>query len=188
MKRIKNFLSYLQKFSDRSWYPSLVAGLALSDCFILIVPTDGILVSSVLMNPKKWLRLALWTTVGSTLGAGLLAWTIESYGMGFIFKIYPDLMLSSMWIWTENFFNQYGLLVVLLVAASPLAQHPAIVLAALSGANIFFITGVVLLGRLVKYVFIAYISSHMPHLLKKMWGLQGELKEVGVIAEKPHQS
>ena len=58
---------------DRPWYVALVGGLAALDLFIMIIPTDGLLVTSVLVRPKRWVSWFLWVSIGSAVGAAALA-------------------------------------------------------------------------------------------------------------------
>ena len=81
---------------------------------------------------------------------------------------------------SDDPFSHYGLIVLFLVAATPVFQHPAVILAALAGTALAEITAVVLLGRLLKFYLMGYLASHAPRLLAKVWGIQGELRDVGV--------
>jgi membrane protein YqaA with SNARE-associated domain len=85
-----------------------------------------------------------------------------------------------MWVMTQNFFNQYGLFVVFAVAASPLMQHPAIILASLTHTPLTELALVIFSGRLIKYILMGYLASHSPQYLKKFWGMKDELDDVGV--------
>jgi membrane protein YqaA with SNARE-associated domain len=79
-----------------------------------------------------------------------------------------------------EFFEKYGLLLVFVVAATPFVQQPAIILASLADTPLFELVAVIFLGRLIKFLIMAYIGSHAPRLLTKMWGVKGELKDVGI--------
>lgn len=187
-RNIEAFVQYLQKFTDRFWYPQIVGLLALLDAFILIVPTDGLLISSVLLKPKKWIYLSICVTIGSTIGALMLFYIVEKHGLPLILDFYPGINKGSIWNWSEIFFQKYGLLLVFFIAATPLLQHPTIILASLAHAPFFPMFVAVLAGRIIKYFIMAYLSSHSPRLLSKLWGVQAELDEVGIhIGSKIHK-
>ena len=83
-------------------------------------------------------------------------------------------------MWTENFFNKYGLFVVFAFGVSPLMQQPVIILSALANTPLFELAAVIFAGRFIKFNLLAYLGSHSPRLLKKMWGMKSELKDAGI--------
>jgi membrane protein YqaA with SNARE-associated domain len=178
--KFKNLIQRLQYFTDRSWYSPLLGFLSFIDIFIIIIPNDGLLISSAILSPKKWLSLALYVAFGSTLGAIVLAFFVQLHGLPLILKFYPELTQSEIWIQTFKFFQEYGLIVVFLVALAPLAQQPVVILASLSHTPFYKLAAVTCLGRVIKYLFMSYISSHAPKLLNKLWGVHTELEEVGI--------
>lgn len=180
MKWISNTVSLLQRFANRSWYPSVVGGLAALDNIILVIPNDGILISSSLLTPKRWWQLTLWTAIGSTLGALLLCLLVRTYGFDLILQFFPTIEQNSTWQWTVKFFDQYGLLLVFFVAVAPVAQQPAVVLAALAHIPLPALLATIFVGRLIKFAIMSWVASHTPKLLTKLWGVRSEMKEVGL--------
>lgn len=183
-KKISDFLqhlfSHLKGFVSRLWYPPLVAALAFLDNFVVVIPTDGLLISSSILKPKKWWLFSACIAIGSTLGAAAFAFLVQHYGLPWLLEFFPDLQQSHTWQITESFFQQYGLIVVFIVAASPFFQQPALVLASLSHAPLTTITLVVFAGRMGKFLLLGYLASHAPKILNKLWGIQEEMKEVGL--------
>lgn len=171
-------IRHLQKYTDRWWYAPVIGLLAAIDHFVVVIPTDGLLISSVMLSPKRWIYNAVVVTLGSSLGALLLAFLVKLYGMEIVLAILPNIEQHTIWITTEQFMHNYGLFIVFLVALSPIMQHPAVALAALSDVRLASIFFVVLAGRLIKYLVFAWIASHTPRLLSKIWGIQHELEEI----------
>ncbi len=181
-------IEHLQRFTERVWYPPLLGLLALIDLFIIVIPTDGMLISSAMLRPKNWLSLSLYVAIGSSLGISIFYYIVDTHGLPWILDIYPGINQGSLWIWSESFFQKYGLFLVFVVAAAPLMQHPTIILASLAHTPFLKVIAVVLSGRILKYLVLAYISSHSPRLLSKLWGTKGELDELGIhIDSKIHQ-
>lgn len=177
---VKRLNEVLQSYINRKWYTLLLGFLAFIDYFILIIPMDGILISSIMLHPKRWLSLAIGTAIGSTLGSLLFYLLIKHYGLSWILNVFPNLTSGSFWDWTLQFFDNYGIFLVFVIAATPLAQQPVVALAAISHTPFLQILIAVSLGRLIKCLIISYISSHSPHLISKLWGVQEELDEVGI--------
>ncbi|MCM2349440.1 MAG: hypothetical protein NDI69_05415 [Bacteriovoracaceae bacterium] len=62
-------------------------------------------------------------------------------------------------------------------------QQPVIILSALANTPLIDLAAVIFAGRFLKFNLMAYLGSHSPRLLKKMWGMKDELKDVGVKIE-----
>ncbi|MBP9708024.1 MAG: hypothetical protein KBD78_10285 [Oligoflexales bacterium] len=182
-ENIRSFVRFIQNYVGRIWYPPFVGFLAALDNFIVVVPTDGILISSSMLIPKKWFFLALSIAIGSTMGAVGLAALVEIKGLPFILDLYPGIQESNTWIWSTKFFEKYGLLLVFVVAVTPFVQQPAVILACLAQTPLAELGAVIFCGRLIKYLIMAFVGSHAPGLLSKLWGLKTELKDVGVKIE-----
>lgn len=178
--KIRGYIKKLQKYTDRFWYPPLLGFLAALDNFVIVIPNDGLLISSSILIPKKWFSLALSVAIGSTLGALLLAGLVEFQGLPWILDLYPGVQETKTWTLSMEFFERYGLLLVFAVAITPLMQQPAVILASLSKTPLIELVAVIFIGRFIKFLIMAYVGSHVPRVLDKMWGLQSELKEVGV--------
>lgn len=179
-EKITQYIKLLQRHTDRFWYPPLIGFLAALDNLVVVIPNDGILISSSMLIPKRWFGLALSVAIGSTVGAMVLASLVEFHGLPWILEAYPGINETKSWAWTVDFFEKYGLLLVFAVAVTPFVQQPAVILATLADTPLFELAAVIFSGRFIKFLIMAYVGSHAPALLSKMWGLKGELKDVGV--------
>lgn len=157
----------LRFFVDRIWYPPLLGLLAFADVFVIVIPTDGILISSSMLRPKRWLSLAAAITIGSTLALIALAYFVEKEGLPWVLHLYPGIEETSAWAHADSFINRFGLIVVFCLAASPFFQQPTVILSALANTPIIEISVAVFLGRALKYLFLSYAASHAPRLLSK---------------------
>ena len=178
--RVRKHIKILQKYADRIWYPPLIGMLAALDNIVIIIPSDGILISSSMLTPRRWFTLALNVAIGSTLGAIILAAFVETQGLEWILEMYPGINETKSWIWTADFFEKYGMLLVFIVAITPLMQQPAIIVASLAETPLFLLAAIIFSGRFIKFLLMAYIGSHAPTFLNKMWGLKRELNDAGV--------
>lgn len=174
------FVKWAHKFTDKAWYTLLLSVFAALDNFVILIPTDGILISSTLLRARRWFLYACAITIGSACGALLLIYLLRSFGVPWLLEFYPTLDEGFIWATTEQFFLKYGLIVVFLVAITPVMQHPAIVLACMSELPVLNIFLALLLGRFIKYLIMSYICSYAPKMLGKMWGLQDEMSDAGV--------
>jgi membrane protein YqaA with SNARE-associated domain len=182
-KRIQNWIAVLQRHAQSWWYPPAVALLAALDSILIVIPTDGLLVSATMLAPKRWIYVAFIVTLGSALGALFLGAALELHGLPLLLQWFPGISETQSWKITDQLMDRWGTLALFLVALSPFMQHPAVILAALAGMPLLELFGVVFVGRLIKYFFLAWISTHAPGMLNKLWGIQGELKDAGIEKE-----
>lgn len=180
---IQTYVVKLEKHTDRFWYAPVIGILAALDNLIIIIPNDGILIASSMIAPKRWSIFAISVAIGSTVGAIALCLLLKWQGLPWILNLFPGLDQSQAWTLTDKFFDQYGLYVVFVIGLSPLMQQPVIILAALAHTPLYELTAVIFAGRLIKYLVLGYVGSHSPKLLKKIWGMEDELKDAGVKIE-----
>jgi membrane protein YqaA with SNARE-associated domain len=185
---MKSWFDKIQKHGDAWWCAPAIAVLAFLDSFVIIVPTDGLLVASTIACPRRWIYNAFMVTLGSTLGAVALAALIHDHGLPLLLQISPGINQTATWAWADRAVDQWGGLALFLFALSPLMQHPAVALSALAEMPMTTMFLLIFSGRLLKYLALSWISSHAPRMLNKLWGMQGELKEVGVMPENPKNS
>jgi len=183
-KILNSFFKKIRLFADRVWYAPFIALLAALDNFIVIIPNDGILISSSMLIPKRWFLYALFVAIGSTVGAIGLASIVEFKGLPWILELYPNVESTKTWHYSNTFFEKYGLYLVFFVAVTPLMQQPAVILASLANTPLLDLALVIFTGRFIKFLIMAYVGSHAPRLLSKLWGVQDELKETGINLPK----
>jgi membrane protein YqaA with SNARE-associated domain len=184
-EKIRSYVQFLRRYADRFWYSPLIGFLAALDNLVIVIPTDGILISSSMLLPKRWFILALCVAVGSTLGALALATLVEFQGLPWILDMYPGVIETKTWTLSMEFFERYGLFLVFAVAITPFMQQPAVILASLANTPLIKLAAVIFIGRFIKFLIMSYLGSHAPRLLSKMWGLKGELDDAGVKLNEP---
>lgn len=182
-QKVQRYVKWLEQFADRPWYPFLISFLSVLDNFLIVIPNDGILVASSMLIPKRWLLFAIFVTVGSTIGSVLFTALVEMQGLPWILEYYPGIMETGFWKWTEKFFIEYDILIVFVVAILPITQHPVLILAGLANTPLFTLMVIIFFGRLFKFLLMAYLGSHSPKLLKRIWGMKDELKDAGMNIE-----
>ncbi len=151
----------LGAYSDRWWYLPAVSTLAGIDLFVAFIPTEAFLVSSILLRPERWIRIFVWISLGSAVGALALAGLIKGYGEPMIQSIFGEaLMKSEAWESAAKFIHRYGWLALFFFAIGPLPQQPAVAFCALTNMSVTSIALAVLAGRGLKYGLFAWASAH----------------------------
>jgi len=152
------------------WAPFVLAVAACVDIFVVVIPTDAIFLAVVLANPKRWLSAAFMVSLGSVLGAALLAAALQAYGADFIRSLFPSLMDSSSWTRAASLMADYGNFAIFFIGLTPLSQQPVVILSALAGNSVWGIAFCLLAGRLPKYFGYAWVVKRAPNLLDSSLG------------------
>ncbi|MDB3891935.1 hypothetical protein N9368_02345 [Alphaproteobacteria bacterium] len=136
---------------------------ALLESIIIPIPVDPLLVATVLARPAKWVRLALYCTLASTIGGGI-GWIIGAalgVGVDQILALLPhSLVAPSAFAAVQDGFVEWGILLVFIGAFSPLPYKVIAVSAGISGFAILPFLLVSLIGRGLRFVIVAGIARH----------------------------
>lgn len=175
---IAQWTHQLRRFANRWWYLPLISFLAFADLFVLIIPSDFLLVTYVLMKPKRWIASMFWFSLGSALGAFTLASILHFGGADHIQHWFPSVFESGRWASTAEFVREHGAPALGLISVSILPQQPGVVIAGLSHMSLVEIFAAVFAGRVAKYALFAWLASHAPKQLERFALGRAALREV----------
>lgn len=164
----KRLVSRIERYTDHPLYPVLLGFLAGIDLFVVIIPTDVLLVSYVAIHPKRWWPTAIATALGSAIGAVVLALFIQKHGVSILDSIVPGMMTTHWFVKVNGMMKHYGALTVFLVSLSPFIQHPAVVLAALAPVPMISIFAYSLAARTIKYLIWAWFAKGAPGRIRQL--------------------
>lgn len=168
---MKKFFAHLKDFSNRPWYLPLVCLLAFIDLFVIVIPTEGMIVTTSILKPKRWWLTALCVTTSSSLGALALGALGRYGGEPFVTWVMgPDFFQSANWIRMSDWIGHYGFWGLWFIALGPLPQQPAILICALAHMKLPEIFFAVYLGRAPKYFLFSYLATHSPKWFRKVFG------------------
>jgi membrane protein YqaA with SNARE-associated domain len=170
----------LRRYVDRPWYPFAIAGLSAIDFFVIIIPSDGIIVASAIARPRKWISLSLAMAIGSLLGGFIMALIVRHYGESFISWFSPNLLLAESWQTFRLWIEDNGMWAIFIVAISPIVQQPVILLAGLTDMPIYEMVISLGVGRVIKFLVYGWVASHTPKVLNRIPTLKGELEDLDV--------
>ncbi|WER49934.1 hypothetical protein CupriaWKF_22765 [Cupriavidus sp. WKF15] len=169
----------LSKRADRRAYPVLVGGLAFLATLSMSVPVVPLLSASVLLNARRWRTIALCAAVGSGTAALVLYVAFHHLGWVQLLEYFPELTRSAKWARIARLAEDYGLVALLAIAASPLPQTPALVVVALAKFSRLAVFAAIFSGKLAKYGLAAWLAARAHD------SLQGEMEQL--VSEKmPH--
>jgi membrane protein YqaA with SNARE-associated domain len=143
-------------------YLAFVGLVAFLFTVTLSVPFGSVLVVAVLLAPKRWHSLTLWSSVGSSLGALVVYLAVHHLGWQQFLSAYPDIAASKGWQAATRWVSLYGAYALFVFAALPVPQSPALIFASMVRLPIAEIWLAILLGKLLKYGIYAALVARYP--------------------------
>jgi membrane protein YqaA with SNARE-associated domain len=156
---IRRRVQRLAPFAEHWWFPPLAAVLSAAATLSLSIPVAPILISFVALNPRRWPTLVLWSMLGSAAAGALFTHLLGHFGAAWIAERLPQLAASKHWHYLVSWVANYGFVTLAAVAASPFAQTPALILAALSGMPWPAVFGALAVGKTAKYSVIGAVTA-----------------------------
>lgn len=156
---VQRLAGRLQPYGARRWFPVNAGLLAFGATASLTLPVVPILVSLVAISRRRWRAIAFWAVLGSTLAGTLFTCIAAHYGMAFVDARLPQLAQSKHWHYVVDWTARYGAFVLAAVAASPFAQTPVLLLAAMLGMSWPEVALALAVGKSVKYGFVAGLAA-----------------------------
>jgi uncharacterized membrane protein YdjX (TVP38/TMEM64 family) len=151
----------LVRGADTRAFPMIVAAVALAATLSMSVPFASLLVAAVLMSPRRWATISLWSS-GAALGSAVLYLVFHHLGWARLFEVYPDVVASAAWRDATAWLARYGIVALLVIAATPLPLTPALMFAAISRLPVAEVILALWVGKLVKYLVYAWLASSFP--------------------------
>ncbi|MFZ5505045.1 MAG: VTT domain-containing protein [Pseudomonadota bacterium] len=152
----------LLRRADRPAFPAVVGAVAVAATVSMSVPFSTLLVAAVLMARRRWIAIAVWASLGAALGAALLYLVFHHLGWARLFDAYPDVVRSTAWSDATRWLSTYGVLALLVIAATPLPLTPALMFAGISRLPIVEVVLALWIGKLAKYLVYAWLASRFP--------------------------
>jgi membrane protein YqaA with SNARE-associated domain len=144
------------------YYPLVVALFAFASTATFSFPFVLVLIPAVLIAPRRWLVLGLVSGLASGVGGALLVELFTYFGREVVLTRFPELVTSESWQLASGWLDSYGLLALMLVAGSPMPQTPVIFFYSLADPSIAGVMIAVGVGKTLKYVFLAWLTSRYP--------------------------
>lgn len=158
-------LRALTRRADSRAFPLVVGAVALASTLSMSVPFAGLLVGSVLLAHRRWLAIAVASSLGAAIGAALLYLVFHHLGWNRFFESYPEIVSSAAWRDATTWLTDHGVASLLVIAALPLPLTPALIFAAISRLPVAEVIFALWAGKLAKYLIYSWLASHFPQQL-----------------------
>jgi membrane protein YqaA with SNARE-associated domain len=176
-QRLFRALHQLQRFIDHVWFPPFLGFLCILDLFILIVPLDALLISSVLLRPSKWLPIFLCMTAGAVLGSFGVCWLVQC-DPELLNRLFQNALHTETWRQTEHWVNQWGIWGLVGLGMSPVPQQFPVLIAGLAQMKPLEVAISLGVGRFMKYAIYGWAAAHAPQWLARIPFLRKEIERI----------
>lgn len=139
-----------------AWFPFMLAAVVGFDSMVVILPGDVVVALAVLSNPPKWKRLAVFSAIGSALGAFVLYLVLHYYGKAALDQLTAQGLEQPHWQWARHFFKKWGLYSLAIGSLLPGMGWPPVVMAGLSTDNWPAVLALLFVGRLARYLLLSF--------------------------------
>jgi len=128
----------------------------------MLMPFVPILIGTVLARRDRWIAIVLLSSLGSAAGGVALYLIFHYLGWSQVVASYPDLLQSKAWSDATWWVTTYGTWALFVIAASPFAQRPALIFAAVSSLPIAEVFLALFVGKILKYGLYAWTVVRFP--------------------------
>ncbi|MBC7387031.1 MAG: VTT domain-containing protein [Cryobacterium sp.] len=179
---MKKTIRRIQRYADRAWFIPLICFVTFIDLFIIVIPTDGLVLLASLMRPKTWFWNAVLISTCCAFGAVALAIFAHHFGERVaVYFLGEHFFETKNWIRMSGWIEHYGFWGIAFIAIGPLPQQPAILIAGLARMNLVELFFAVWIGRFPKYLLYSYIGTQGPGWMKKHLGFTIEALEEEIV-------
>lgn len=155
-------LKLLDASAGHRFYPLVVALIAFGSTATFTFPFVIVLIPAVLIAPRRWLLLGLLSGIASGMGGAVLVELFHYFGREVVVSRFPELVETESWQFASDWLENYGLFALMVIAGSPVPQTPAIFFYSLANPSVPGVLIAVGIGKTVKYVFLAWLTSRYP--------------------------
>ena len=125
-------------------------------------PVSAVIVTAVMLSPRRWLRLSLACATGSALAGAVIVGVSHILGYNEIHHLFPKLLSVETWNEGARWVGEYGVWAIFGVGASPLPQMPLLIFFGIVDDRIGEAFLALLGGKVLKYGLIAWVTQHFP--------------------------
>ena len=99
---------------------------------------------------------------------------ISEQGETLMETAFPTVLASPAWAKAYGLLEAYGAFGMFLISCLPIFLHPVIVFGVISGMSNVGILAIILVGRTVKYLVMAWVTANAPSALR-FFGVKADL-------------
>lgn len=154
---LRRLYDWTLSWADTRWGPAVLAALAFSESVIFPIPPDPLLMGLSLGKPKKSMRFAAISTVGSVLGGiagyALGVWLWQSVDE-FFFRYMPGFTEEN-FLFVQAKYQQNAFLAIFAAAFTPIPYKVFTIASGVFGVGLPVLLAASVLGRGMRFFAVA---------------------------------
>jgi membrane protein YqaA with SNARE-associated domain len=150
-------LHALATTTESRWYAPLTGAIAFALTLTATIPFTAVLVGALWLTPKRWKSLVVFSSLGGALGGVLLVTGFHHLGWSPLYARFPELASSPNWVRVVQAIQDYGVAALAAVAAAPMPQTPALVIAGSAKLDPLAVFAALFAGKVVKYGVVSWL-------------------------------
>jgi membrane protein YqaA with SNARE-associated domain len=179
-KRLEHLEQKLQVWMERANRSNHLLGLCALISFggtiSAAYPVTAVIVTAVLMAPRRWLSLSAACSLGSAMAGAVIVGVAHLLGYNEIHHLFPNLISPQTWEEASRWINDYGVWAIFGVGASPLPQMPLLIFFGIVDDRILEAFAALFAGKLLKYTVVAWVTQHFPEKLSFFKRINGKVQ------------
>lgn len=161
--QVEGFLvRQLRRAVDGPAFLATCALLAFAGTVSALFPVTAMIVPAALLAPPRWRRIALFSAIGSAVGATVLVLVFHHLGWSQVYGHFPEMLAHPTWVRVMRWAEHYGVPALFAIAVSPLPQTPALIFFGVARHDYAGVALAMFAGKLVKYGVLAWAASRFP--------------------------
>jgi membrane protein YqaA with SNARE-associated domain len=178
-KRLEKLESQLQVWMEKANKGNHLLGLSALLSFggtlTAAYPVTAVIVSAVMMAPRRWLTLSAACSLGSAAAGAVVVGVAHLLGYNEIHHLFPNLISPETWADASRWIGEYGVWAIFGVGASPLPQMPLLIFFGIVDERILEAFIALFAGKLIKYTLVAWVTQHFPEKLSFFKRINGKI-------------
>ena len=178
-KRLDKLESKLQVWMERANKGNHLLGLSALLSFggtlTAAYPVTAVIVTAVIMAPRRWLKLSAACALGSAAAGAVVVGVAHLLGYNEIHHLFPNLISPATWAEASRWIGDYGVWAIFGVGASPLPQMPLLIFFGIVDDRILEAFIALFAGKLIKYTLVAWVTQHFPEKLSFFKRINGKI-------------
>ena len=156
MKFMKLISTILDK-SSRSWYSWVVFVMTIFESIFLFIPPEVFMTPAIVANKKRAIPITVAASIGSIVGGAIAYmigyWLFDTIGIWLI----ENFASMEKFELTKSLFTQYGILIIIVTAVTPVPYKLLAICAGFLNYNILLFLGVSAIFRTGRFAIIGFL-------------------------------
>ena len=175
MMKIMKLVTKILEHSAKPWYAWVVFLMTVCESIFLFIPPEVFMTPAIVADKKRAFPITLAATLGSIVGGAIAymigLWLFDTIGIWLI----QHVASMEKFELTQSLFNQYGILIIILTAVTPIPYKVLAICAGFLHYPVLIFLGVSAIFRTGRFALIGFLLwrfQEMANTLVKKYAWQ----------------